>query len=234
MPHRLKNHHPAKPNHESVLSAHIILCNTHKACSAFLKQFEDIRKYRKAKGTPTDEEQDLLRAMLAFACAGLDSMAKQLIRDALSQVIIKDEGAAAMFFERTKKTLYKENILNTDLLLQSIMTESPREVLLQDLVRELTSESLQSADELFRVASYFNIASKDLAPDPRELRRIFKIRNEIAHEMDIDFTQPNRNRHPRARDNMIDDVNVIFNVAKAFLEKTDQKLVGPNKGVDAV
>jgi hypothetical protein len=34
------------------------------ASAAFLQQFEDIRKYRQAKGTPTDAEQDLLRAML--------------------------------------------------------------------------------------------------------------------------------------------------------------------------
>jgi hypothetical protein len=228
MPHRLKKYHPAKPKHEEVLSSYIIICNAHKACSAFLKQFEDIREYRKAKGTPTDAEQDLLRAMLTFACAGLDSMVKQLVRDVLPEVVRKDPGAAAMFLQRTNKILYRENILNINLLLQSIMADSPRDVLLNDLVKELTSGSLQSADELFRVAAHFNIPTKELAQNPNELKRIFGIRNQISHEMDIDFAQTNRHRHPRARDNMINDANVIFSVAKAFLENTDQKL---NKSV---
>jgi hypothetical protein len=233
MPHRLKKYYPSKPKHDAVLTSYNIVCNAHKACSAFLKQFEDIRRYRKAKGTPTDTEQDLLRAMLAFACAGLDSMSKQLVRDVLPELVDRDEGAAAMFFQRTKKALYKDNVLNVELLLRSIMTAAPRNILMSDLVSELTSGCLQSVDELFRVAAYFNIASKDLAANPNDLKRIFHVRNQIAHEMDMDFTQRNRSRRPRARDVMIDDVNVIFSVAKVFLEKTDNKLNEPNKSVNA-
>lgn len=232
MPHRLQKYHPAKPQHDAVQTSYNIICNAHKACSSFLKQFEDIRRYRNAMGTPTDAEQDLLRAMLAFACAGLDSMAKQLVRDALPILVQRDEGVAAMFFQRSKKALYKDSVLDADLLLRSIMVDNPRDVLMLDLVRELTAGSLQSVDELFRVAAYFNIPSKQLSPDPNDLRRIFNARNQIAHEMDIDFTQRNRSRRPRARDGMINDVNVLFCVAKVFLESTDQKLAGPNKSVD--
>lgn len=224
MPHRLKKHHPSKPKNPAVLNAYVIICSAHKACSAFLKQFEDVRKYRKAKGTPTDAEQDLLRAMLAFACAGLDSMVKQLVRDALPEVVSKDEGAATMFLQRTKKTIYKENILNVELLLNSIMTDSPRDTLLQDLVRDLTSGSLQSVDELFRVGAFFNIPSKDLTGNPQELKHVFAMRNQIAHEMDIDFSQRNRNRRSRSRETMIAAVNTVFAVAKVFLEKTDSRI----------
>jgi hypothetical protein len=35
----------------------------------------------------TDEEQDLLRAMLVMAAAGLDSMLKQLIRDCMPSLV---------------------------------------------------------------------------------------------------------------------------------------------------
>jgi hypothetical protein len=153
MPQRLKQYHPAKPKHQGIQSAYVIICNAHKASAAFLKQFEDIRVYRKAKGTPTDAEQDLMRAMLTFACAGLDSMMKQLVRDTLPTVVKNDEGASVMFVQRSKKTIYKDNTLNADLLLRAILTESPKDVLIEDLVRELTSGSLQSVDELFRVAA---------------------------------------------------------------------------------
>ncbi len=232
MPQRLQKHYPSKPKHESVQTSYSIICNAHKACSSFLKQFEDIRKYRHAVGTPTDAEQDLLRAMLAFASAGLDSMVKQLVRDVLPIVVLKDQGAAALFMQRTKKTIYKDSVLDADLLLRSIMNDNPRDVLMSDLVRELTAGSLQSVDELFRVAAFFNIPSKQLSSDPNELKRIFNARNQIAHEMDIDFTQRNRSRRPRARDGMINDVNVLFSVAKVFLESTEQKLFGPDKNID--
>lgn len=52
---------------------------------------------QKTEDTPTDEEQDILRAMLIFSSAGLDSMVKQLIRDALPEIIRKSEGAFEMF-----------------------------------------------------------------------------------------------------------------------------------------
>jgi len=162
--------------------------------------------------------------MLVFACAGLDSMVKQLIRDALPSVIDVDEGAATVFLQRTKRAVYRDNVLNTDLLLSSIMAASPRTVLQQDLLRELTSGSLQSVDELLKTASFFNIPSKDIAPNTKDVKRVFEVRNQISHEMDIDFSQPNRNRRPRARGTMIAHVNQVFAVAKAFLEQTDSKL----------
>jgi hypothetical protein len=47
-------------------------------------------------GKESDEaQQDLLRAALLFAAAGVDSMVKQLIADALPAVIERSEGARA-------------------------------------------------------------------------------------------------------------------------------------------
>ena len=224
MPSRLKRYLPPRPKHTALQNAFVIICNAHKASSSFLKQFEDIRRYRNAKGTPTDAEQDLLRAMLSFASAGLDSMAKQIVRDALPAIVAKDEGAAALFFQRTKKTIYRDNVLNSDLLLQAILAKCPRDLLVADLVRDLTSGSLQAVDELSRVGSFLNIPSKELIEDPKKMTRIFEIRNQIAHEMDIDFSQPNRRRHPRARDDMIDYTNALFKVAKTLLGKADERL----------
>ena len=67
-------HYPNRPATEATQNAFTILCSTHNAASSFLDIFEATRRTRKAKGTPTDEEQNLLRAMLVFAGAGLDSM----------------------------------------------------------------------------------------------------------------------------------------------------------------
>lgn len=60
--------------------------------------------------------------------------------------------------------------------------------------------------------------------DPGELSRIFRARNQIAHEMDVDFAQPNRNRRPRTKDRMAADTNAIFKVSNAFLTQADEQL----------
>src|SRR5690349_10645733 len=88
---------PHVPASSLCQNAYVILCNAHDAASSFLEAFQDVRKARRAKGMPTDEEQDLLRAMLLFASAGLDSLVKQLIRDALPAVLESNEAAAEMF-----------------------------------------------------------------------------------------------------------------------------------------
>lgn len=97
--------HPAQPQRDPCQDAYVILCNAHDAVRSFLDTFETVRKTRSAKGMSTDEEQDLLRAMVLFAGAGLDSMVKQLIRDALPAIIERDEGATLQFKDYIEKRL---------------------------------------------------------------------------------------------------------------------------------
>ena len=69
---------------EACQGAALILKHTHDSASALLKAFNLAREGRgRPRGMTTDEEQDLLRAMVVMAAAGLDAMAKQLIRDGL-------------------------------------------------------------------------------------------------------------------------------------------------------
>jgi hypothetical protein len=91
------SYYPEQPMAQATLTAFYILCNTHEAASSFLDIFEKTRQGRNARGTPTDKEQDLLRAMVAFAASGLDSMVKQLIRDTLEKVIERSPGAMRNF-----------------------------------------------------------------------------------------------------------------------------------------
>ncbi len=54
----------------------LILEHTHDSSQAILKAFDTVRKIRPGwvSGGTTDEEQDLLRAMLVMATSGLDSL----------------------------------------------------------------------------------------------------------------------------------------------------------------
>ena len=150
-----------------------------------------------------------------------------VLGDALPDIIKKDDGAMKLFVERVEKIIYKENNLDTKLFVKAILAQSPREIMIQELIQELTAGSLQSAEELFRVGAYFNIASTTLSKDVDKLKTIFNVRNQISHEVDIDFDQPNRSRHPRKRDEMISFTNELFRIGKTFLEQVDKKLMKP-------
>ena len=214
------------PSGELYDKAYLILCNTQDTASSFLHIFEDTRRKRKARGTPTDEEQDLLRAMLIFASSGLDSVVKQLVRDALPSLINVDVGSEKMFQQFVARRLDRSGDIDRSLLGELLADKQPRDRLVQNLVSELISGSLQSVEEIMRVAAHFDIPSEKLfsKSELQEFRRIFSARNEIIHEMDVDFNQPNRNRRPRRKQQMIGDTEKIFLVSERFLRNVAAKL----------
>jgi hypothetical protein len=221
----LFKHFPGEPREGPCENAHSILCNAHDAATSFLDTFERVRKARKAKGTPTDEEQDLLRATLLFATAGLDSMVKQLVTDALPSVIERDIGATKMFKQYVERRLERNDRLDGRFLADILADSNPRKRMFDQLVLDLTSESLQSTDQIFKTAAFFNIPSVAICDNPSSLKSIFIARNQITHEMDVDFDQPNRSRRPRARATMTGFTNEIFKVAGNFLAEVNRKLL---------
>lgn len=215
---------PKQPRSSGLNNSYIIIAGTYDAASSFLELFDDTRRNRKAKGTPTNREQDLLRAMLVFACAGLDSMFKQLIRDTLAQVIDRSEGAHVNFKLFVEKRMSRQGALDQKFLSEILTQSNPRGVLFGELVNELTSNSLQSKDQILRAASYFDIPSNRVASDIKKLEEIFRCRNQISHEMDIDLAQPNRNRRPRPKGTMIEYTREILQLANKLLLEVDKKL----------
>ena len=214
---------PRDPKSPELGNAHIILAGAYDAASHFLELFESVRQ-PKGRGTSTDQEQDLLRAMLVFACAGLDSMLKQMVRDALETVIDRDHGAEAQFRSFVEKRLSRQENPDPKLLSELLTSGNPRGMLIGHLVDDLTSRSLQSKDEVLRAASYFAIPPKDVIRDISKLHEIFRCRNEISHEMDIDLGQSNRNRRPRKKGEMIANTKAILQVADKLLTAADWRL----------
>ena len=139
-------------------------------------------------------------------------MVKQLVRDVLPIIIRQSDVGVLNQFEKfvvsdlkIKSIDAKFGNLDVKTLASLIVADSPKEALIKRLVDSLTSDSLQSADQLYRVASYFGITNKELWDDDKSLREVFCIRNKISHEMDIDFKQPRRNRCPRGKREMVNN-----------------------------
>lgn len=215
---------PPSPASKETEKAFYIFCSAQRASASFLDQFEGARKARGARGIATDAEQDLLRAMVLFASAGLDSLVKQLVRDALPEVVERDEGATQQFRDRAEKYVVRGDVLDASLVVSALTSHDPRQVLMDRLVEELTSSSLQSAEQLFKVAAFFNLPTSELVSHPQELKDVFAARNEISHEMDVDFDQPRRNRRTRPKANMVRYTNTLLATGRRFLEHVDSVL----------
>jgi hypothetical protein len=154
-------------------------------------------------------------------------MIKQLISDALEKVIRKDEGAAESFRRFVEKELDKQTELNKNNFLAEIIScAEPRLELIKKLQYDLRSNSLQSADAIFKAGSSFNIPTSKLCAttDIQALKDVFKVRNHIIHEMDVSLNTSNRSRTRRNQSDMKSKVNLIFKVAENFLKEADQKL----------
>jgi len=225
---------PPQPKHDVAKNAYLILRHAHDSAESLLKAFDTVRSVpgptgKPKMGAPTDEQQDLLRAMVVFAGAGVDSVTKQLVRDALPKVVKKDDAAHEQLLKFTARQLRREgeadeaSSINVKLLSELLVAQSAGDTLIDRLVGELTGGSLQSTEQLFKCLSHLGIGKTDVKLDQAELGPVFECRNQIVHELDIDFSQPNRNRFPRRRKDMIRYARQLLEVAGSILAAVDRK-----------
>jgi hypothetical protein len=152
-------------------------------------------------------------------------MVKQLVRDTLAAVIDANPRATEKLQEYIAGRLKGRDGARDHVYLAEILSDrEPRQKLVQDLIRDLTSGSLQSVEELKRAASYFEIRIQDICRDEADLKEVFLARNQISHDMDIDFGQSDHPRRPRSRDVMMDKAQRIFDLASAFLDTVGKRL----------
>jgi len=213
------NNYPNKPKDERLLDAYNILCYTHETCSSFLDIFDETKN----SDILNEQEQDLLRATLTFASAGLDSLVKQLIKDTLHEIICKYSGSEIMFKRHVERVITKGEEIDSKMLTSALISEEPKRFFITKVIWELTSNSLQSKDELLKVASYFDIPSANLVNDFQLLKEIFDIRNQIVHEMDIDLSNP-KHRRQREEVKMVMYTSELFKISESFLNEVSNRL----------
>jgi len=233
---------PQQPQREALQKSYLILKYAHDTAESFLDAFDKVRRARNAgRGATRDEEQDLLRAMVVFAGAGIDAMTKQLIRDALPVMVSALPNARARIERLGARHLRRGGAeaadddagalaaVNPQRLAKVLLADNPRSGLVELLVDDLTAGSLQSVDELYRVLSYLGLEPKALDANEAALRKVFDCRNRLIHEMDIDFDQPNRNRFSRRKDDMVEYAGTLLGAANSILNGVDEQLGGSRR-----
>jgi hypothetical protein len=213
--------------HESTNDARVMLLKAHETASAFLQAYRDSRRGK--TGASTDAEQDLLRAMLAFATAGLDATLKQITRECLPILLdakpaagedAKVESGLRTFLARRSATAdgpdYK-------LLAEIITSRDPRAEAANMWIEDLTSHSLQSRAAALTVCNSLGLDGGGIFPVT--LKEVFDARNQIVHEMDLNPGEANnRSRRQRREGPMIELTQRAFTAAERFLRAVEDRL----------
>ncbi len=225
-------------NREEIRSAVLIHRQAIAAADKFHSLYTGLRKG--SKGTTSHDEQDLLRAMLVFSCSGLDAVVKQLVQDALAAVVESDDGAQQQFQKfverRIKRGTLAEDkerngvptqVIDINLLARVLVDKKPREALIGVLTDHLVADSLQSKDQLLKVAAHFALTKDQVMTNEKTATDAFKARNEIIHEMDVDL-DGHKKRRQRTYKRMVTFSENMAAIGGRFISEVEKKLPPEN------
>lgn len=182
-------------------------------------------------GRPNEQEQDLLRAMLVSACAGVDAAIKTLIRDALPQLADQSAEVQERLDEFAERLLSEAGVVSPRVLAKVLAHEvSPRTAIVESMTLELTGGSLQSADQLLSVCASFGIQDKELTNQILGIKDTFVARNEIVHEMDMSTEEDRWTRRLRSMVPMMGMADRALGIAQEIINRVAEVL-GPEEEV---
>lgn len=208
-------------------NARLILSCAFDSASALFKAYQLLIRRRSPKqgGMTTDEEQDLLRAMLVMAGAGVDGMAKELIRKTLF-VLVKKEPEVLNGLKKFIETQLrgKNEQISAAFMAKILVAQDHLAQVTEEYVRDLTGGSLQSAEEILSTANALGVVNFQSKIDVRKLKQVFEVRNKIIHELDMNLGGTRRKRILRSQKGMTGLVEFLFHTASTLLTEVGTKL----------
>jgi hypothetical protein len=127
-------------------------------------------------------KEDLLRAILMFACSTIDSVGKQLTKDCLKELIDNDEGAQKTFEQYISRRIDKDP---KKILARALSNPDYRGELIKILQESIEGTSLQSYAQISELTARFGIVTDEVVRRT-EAESIFDVRQKIIHELDIE------------------------------------------------
>lgn len=207
-------------------TAQRFLAGAYDSVDGLLQTLETLRSIRKEaqgdiRGRMPENEADLLRAAVVFVGAGLDATLKQLIRDALPLLLECNEQAHDKFETFAADRLRTGDTVEVKVLARYLTSSDPRGRLIEDYIYELTGSSLQSAEEVQLVAGALGINDRQLRERIKGLEALFKMRNEISHELDLQRPekQGDRSRRTRGKDPTIKQCHEGLEVGQLIINE---------------
>ena len=152
------------------------------------------------RGALDESHVDLLRAAAVFAAAGVDATLKQLVRDGLPDLLERSKDAERAFSEYIARELTDSaGLVEGRSIAKYLVSADPRSKLIEAYILELTGDSLQSAEQVHKAASALGITDQTIHKEINNLQPLFKARNEIVHELDLQPSSKKLSRGRRSR-----------------------------------
>ncbi|MGM5066606.1 hypothetical protein EU244_017325 [Rhodococcus qingshengii] len=185
-----------------------------------------------SRGRLTHAEQDIFRAAVVFAGAGIDTVMKEAVRGSVRLRIDHSDDARAKYLEFAVGYLQKGSDLNVKSLASLLISERPDEALKNAYVEKLTGSSLQSVDQVITTLSALGLTDqKSLYLEAKKLKPLFQARNQISHELDMTSAairgQGQRTRHERTITTYRDMCHIGLNYSQKVLNSVE-RFVAPS------
>lgn len=220
------------PRPKETTRGRLALKHARSSVDSLYAAFDTVRKARNATGgAPKDGEQDLLRAAVVFAAGGLDVTIKELIRGSLKVLAEHDEDVQDGFEKFARRQLRTDPDVGgksdpSKFLAELLVSSSPYDKLIENYIYDLTGSSLQSVEELFKAAAALDIDNKQLNSSRTDLSSAFAVRNDIIHELDVDFDGGvgHRKRKSRTKPVLQQHSTVLLDIAQYFVDQVESKI----------
>ena len=122
-----------------------------------------------------------------------------MLRDTLPTLPGTSDQAHEKFESFAADSFGTGEIADAKMIARYLTSGDPRGRLIEDYIYELTGTSLQSAEEVQKVAGALGIDDATLRTRVNGLRTLFVARNEISHELDLQRLERPGDRTRRAR-----------------------------------
>ncbi len=214
---------PRPPRSHHATDAWRILKYAQQSARNLLETFDE----RAGLETPGDEQQDLLRAMVVAAGAGLDAATRALSRQALIHVLHGGDAQAAHHANEYMKGRLREQSAELTKLGAVFRSDPPRvsvhELIVQDMTsRDITAGRLRSVANQF--APPFPVGPSDDPVAHQPVADAIACRNSIVDELDINPAGGAHERFQRRRPEMVEYANALLGCGFAFVDHVDSKL----------
>ena len=171
-------------------------------------------------------KEDLLRAVLIFACSTIDSVGKQLTKDCLKELIDNDEGAQKTFEQYISRRIDKDP---KKILARALSNPDYRGELIKVLQESIEGTSLQSFAQISELTARFGIVTDSIVTRVKA-EKIFDTRQKIIHEMDIEALATSgtqAQRRSRAESELKELTEQILEACCKLIEAVHDKIHEP-------
>jgi len=139
-----------------------------------------------SRGRLTHAEQDIFRAAVVFAGAGVDTVFKEAMRGCIAIQIERSDGAREKYLDFVTRSIQDGPGVGARQIAALLIHSDPGQALKDAYVERLTGSSLQSVTQMTNAMSSLGLQDEPaLFKEARSLSDLFRVRNQIAHELDM-------------------------------------------------